>query len=315
MKIDLSVSFATVYGMSAPTEGIATGERFAVYREKQTIIGFTGKDGIVFWFVFEQLSQSVPLSQAPRFTAAHAEALCESVADVRVMPNLKFGALYANRTVDLKIAVEEGVAQTWNTDRAVIVGDAACKTTPAGGQGANQAIESCAVLMNEYVKTRKENGNSKTLPRGAIRSVLESYKEKRTKAAAVALQRSQLIAQALFCFPGQPTIMAKVMTSLSDEEWLGRAFMGLSDAPVLEHIDLTPRGELYAATVRKALANAKNGPPGPPGPPAGALTNNSKPDSSANMVKAGQQPNEVKGVNGINGSHLTNGANGLVKVS
>src|SRR5690349_17109474 len=122
--------------MSAPTEGIAPGERFAVYRENQTVIGFTGKDGIVFWFVFENLNHNVPLSQAPRYTEAEAEALCQSVAHTQVTPKLKFGEIYKNRVVAVKIGVEEGVAKGWHTDRAVIVGDAACKTTPAGGQGA-----------------------------------------------------------------------------------------------------------------------------------------------------------------------------------
>ncbi|PQE28748.1 bikaverin cluster-monooxygenase protein [Rutstroemia sp. NJR-2017a WRK4] len=57
------------------------------------------------------LGQNVPLSQAPRYTKAEAEALCQSVAHIQVTPKLKFGEIYKNRVVAVKIGVEEGVAK------------------------------------------------------------------------------------------------------------------------------------------------------------------------------------------------------------
>ncbi|KAF5855585.1 hypothetical protein ETB97_008961 [Aspergillus alliaceus] len=248
----IGIGFSTVYGMSAPTEGIAPGERFAVYREQETIIGFTGKDGIVFWFVFENLNNDIPLSHAPRYTEAEAEALCQAVAHVRVTPRLKFGDLFKNRVMAVKIAVEEGVAKRWHTDRAVIVGDAACKTTPAGGQGANQAIESCAVLVNKLMEARKASVPGEKLPREAIKTAFASYAQVRAQSAAMTLERSRMVCSALLCIPGPAAAMVKDMLKLSDEDWLLRAFMALSTAPVLEDVELTARGHLYNKAVKAA---------------------------------------------------------------
>ncbi|KAI1126484.1 FAD-dependent monooxygenase [Nemania abortiva] len=253
----MKVGFSTVYGMSAPTEGIAPGERFAVYREQETVIGFTGQDGIVFWFVFEALKDSVPLSRAPKYNEAEAEALCKTVAGVQVTPRLKFGDLFENRVTAVKIAIEEGIAQEWHTDRAVIVGDAACKTTPAGGQGANQAIESCAVLVNKLMEARKATMHGKKLSREAIKSVLSSYAQTRAQPADMILERSQMVCRALFCEPGKASAMVREMVKLSDEDWLLRAFMGLSTASILEDVELTARGHLYNQAVKAAQEETK----------------------------------------------------------
>ncbi|KAF4953247.1 hypothetical protein FSARC_12441 [Fusarium sarcochroum] len=248
----ISVGFSTVYGMSAPTEGIAPGERFAVYREQETVIGFTGKDGIVFWFVFENLNKDVPLSQALRYTEVDAEELCKTVFSVRVTPYLNFEDLYKNRIAAVKTPVEEGIATRWHTERAVIVGDAACKTTPAGGQGANQAIESCAVLVNKLMEARKASTSAEKLPHETIKSVLASYAQERAQSAATALNRSQTVCKALLCFPGPAAAMVKDMMKLNEDEWLLRAFMALSTAPVLKDVELTARGRQYNKAIKTA---------------------------------------------------------------
>lgn len=125
----MSTHFACVYGISSAVAGMDEGDSFFVFRKKENVIGFTGKDGAVFWFVHEDLGQAYPLSQRPRYTAADAEALCQSVAHLRVSSSLTFGDIYANRKVAVKVPLEEGVAQTWHSHRAVIVGDAAHKVT------------------------------------------------------------------------------------------------------------------------------------------------------------------------------------------
>lgn len=279
-KTGMSASFATVYGMSSPTKGIEEGERFALYRERETLIGFTGKDGVVFWFVFEQLGRTHSLSDSPRYTPEDAQTLCESLAHLQVTPSLKFGDLYNNRTVALKIAVEEGVAKRWNTDRVVIAGDAAHKVctlqcpqvlmnafipcytanqrtqmTPAGGQGANQAIESVAILVNHYMKALRIFPDGK-IPRDILYYILTLYSQERKKQSAVAVQRSKMVCEALFCGPGPAGAMVRDMLKMPDEEWLSRAFMALSEAPVIDDLGLTPRGLLYQKTMKSVRAGA-----------------------------------------------------------
>ncbi|CCD33699.1 hypothetical protein BofuT4_P066580.1 [Botrytis cinerea T4] len=121
------------------------------------------------------LGQNVPFSQVPRYTEAEAEALCQSVAYIQVTPKLKFGGIYKNRVVAVKTGVEEGVAKGWHTDRAIIVGDAACKALSAGGQGASQVIELCAVFVNSFMKARKACYPGEKLSSEPVKSILVSY--------------------------------------------------------------------------------------------------------------------------------------------
>ncbi|KAM0351779.1 hypothetical protein ACHAPU_002291 [Fusarium lateritium] len=240
----INVGFSTVYGISSPTKGISPGERFAVYRKGETVLGFTGKGGVIFWFVFENLNHYVPLSEAKRYTEADAEDLCKAAFPIQCTPSLNFEAIYNNRIAAMRTPVEEGIAKTWHTSRAVIVGDAACKTTPAGGQGANQAIEACTVLMNKLVETyRSEDRPS----RDVIESALASYAKAREQSAAMTMERSQMICNSLFCL--QDPAVLRDMINISEENFLLRAMMGFSTAPVLNDVELTARGHFYSSAV------------------------------------------------------------------
>ncbi|KAH6957228.1 FAD-dependent monooxygenase [Fusarium avenaceum] len=248
----INVGFSTVYGMSSPTKGIAPGERFAVYRKNEAVVGFTGKGGIIFWFVFENLNYYVPLSQAKRYTEADAEDPCKKVFEVQCTPSLNFDAIYKNRIVAMRTPVEEGIPSTWNTARSAIVGDAACKTTPAGGQGANQAMESCAVLINKLMEVYTSQDG---ISHDSFKVALASYAQEREQPAAMTMERSQMICNSLFCL--QDPAVLKDILNLSEDEFLLRAFMGLSNAPVLNDVELTARGQFYSTAVEAVKQEMK----------------------------------------------------------
>jgi FAD dependent monooxygenase len=123
----MGTNFSCVYGISPPMDGILEGDTLFVYRKDATVIIFTGRDGILFWFVLEDLGRVYPYADTPRYTPADADTLCRSVASVRLTPTILFRDVYANRIVALKVPLEEGMARTWHTDRMVLVGDAAHK--------------------------------------------------------------------------------------------------------------------------------------------------------------------------------------------
>jgi FAD dependent monooxygenase len=127
----MSTRFACVYGITPPMNGILEGDCFSVYREKASALSFTGKDGVVFWFVFEDLNETLPLSKSPRYKPADANAICQSVAHLRIAPTVLFGDIIAKQTMCTKTALEEGVAPVWHSSRTVIVGDAAHKVSPS----------------------------------------------------------------------------------------------------------------------------------------------------------------------------------------
>lgn len=123
----MSARFACVYGISPATPGMIEGDCFSVYREHSAVLGFTSKDGIVFWFVFEDMGRTIPLSSCPQYTEADVDAICQAVGQLQVSPTVRFEEVYARRTVAMKTNLEEGMAKRWNTSRTVIVGDAAHK--------------------------------------------------------------------------------------------------------------------------------------------------------------------------------------------
>jgi FAD dependent monooxygenase len=123
----MSTRFACVYGISQPTPGIEAGECFSTYRESAAFLGFTGKDGIIFWFVFEDLGETLVLSKTPRYTTADVDGVCESVAHFPIAPGVTCRDIFGNKKIAMKVALEEGVAKVWYTNRTVLVGDAAHK--------------------------------------------------------------------------------------------------------------------------------------------------------------------------------------------
>jgi FAD dependent monooxygenase len=188
IAVDFNAGFSTVYGMSSPTNGITPGEHFTIYRKCETVLGFTGKGAVIFWFVFKNLNHYVSLSQAERYTEADVEELCKKVFKVKYTPSLDFEAIYRNRIAAMRTPVEEGIATTWHTDRSVIVGNAACKTTPAGGHGATQAMESCAVSINKLMEVyRSQDGIS----HDSFKVALANYAQKREQSATITMERSR----------------------------------------------------------------------------------------------------------------------------
>jgi FAD dependent monooxygenase len=252
IAVDFNVGFFTVYGMSSPTNGIAPGERFAIYRQSETVLGFAGKGGVIFWFVFKHLNHYVPLSQAKRYTEADVEDFCKKFFKVKYTPSLNFEAIYRNRIAAMRTPVEEGIATTWHTDRSVIVGDAACKTTPAGGHSANQTMESCAVLINKLMEVyRSQDGIS----HDSFKVALANYAQEREQSATMTMERSQMICNSLFCL--QDPAVLKDSMNLSEHEFLLRAFMGLSTAPLLNDVELTTRGQFYSTAVEAVKQEIK----------------------------------------------------------
>jgi FAD dependent monooxygenase len=124
---DLSTRFSCVYGISTPLSRINEGDCFSAYRKNSSILIFTGKGGVIFCCVFQDLGQTFPFESTPRYAPEDVESACQNVASLRVLKTISFGDIYARRTVTKRTALEEGLADNWHHGRMVIVGDAAHK--------------------------------------------------------------------------------------------------------------------------------------------------------------------------------------------
>ncbi|KAI0004383.1 FAD-dependent monooxygenase [Xylariaceae sp. FL0662B] len=252
----MSVEFVSAFGVSSYTTGLPIGERWSVFNQKVVLNGFTGKDGVSFWFVFEHLGRRYPLSKSRRYTTADAEALCESVAHMKITPAVRFGDVYANRKQAIKLSLEEGVATKWHTHRAVIVGDAAHKMMPHGGQGANFALEDAAVLTNEIRRVLKASPNGK-LPRDALYNAFKSYAEQRAQRSAEAVESAAVTCNAQLLLSSEAEAYMQEIATISEEDHLSKSLMAFLDAPVFEDIELTARGHLYNDTMESLRMTAK----------------------------------------------------------
>ncbi|KAJ5618272.1 hypothetical protein N7528_006915 [Penicillium herquei] len=240
----MRTNFACVYGISSSVDGIGEGESFSVYRPGATILLFTGQNGTIFWFVFEDLGQEYGLSSAPRYTEKDVDTICTSVAHLQISPTVYFRDVYANRSVAMKVGLEEGVAPVWHPIRMVIVGDAAHKSTPNAAMGGNQAIESSTVLINELreVLNSHEIGS---LPSSALAAAFERYTHLRKPRASMIVQKAGAACRAQLYHDGAAAGIRKELPFLNDGDWLFRGFMGFSHAPTLDGLPLSSQGEFY----------------------------------------------------------------------
>ncbi|KID86997.1 FAD-dependent monooxygenase [Metarhizium guizhouense ARSEF 977] len=256
LKTDMSSPFTCTYGMSSATPGILPGDHFGTHRPNGGVLAFAGKAGTIFWFLFE--NQDPNTQQLPRYSAADADKACQLLADIRVMPEATFGDVDKNAIFKFKIPLQEGVAPIWHTHRSVLVGDAACKISPASGMGACQAIEMCAVLMDELVRARRGAFSRREgrISRQLMRSALERYHEIRRPVAVSMVAKAHLITQICLSTSGMPTAFGKQMRQPSEESFFSRAVENWKDSPIVEDLELTPRGRLCSEAIAKEMTQA-----------------------------------------------------------
>ncbi|KAE8313486.1 hypothetical protein BDV41DRAFT_588138 [Aspergillus transmontanensis] len=147
-KTGMTVEFACVFGISNPVEEVKSWDHVIRYNPGVTLFVFPGTDNGIFWLLFRKLDKRYTYPDAPRFTKEDAISTCESLADLAVWENIRFGDIWEQRRTFHMTALEEGLLRTWHYGRIACIGDSVSKMTPNQGQGANTAIEAAAGLTN-----------------------------------------------------------------------------------------------------------------------------------------------------------------------
>lgn len=127
-RLRMKTRFTCIFGMSPGISELQEGEAFAVYRKGTTVLAFTGKR-VIFWFVFKDLGQTLPLTCNPSYLKGDIEEICLSVRHLHLTPTVRFGDIYATRFSVQKTMLEEGIAENWHAKGMVIIGDAAHKVS------------------------------------------------------------------------------------------------------------------------------------------------------------------------------------------
>jgi FAD dependent monooxygenase len=114
-------------GLSTSVPGLSTGEQIIRSYDGFALFVFCGKDGEVGWFATEKLDQRYTYPERPGYTEEDAMAYCESMSDVNVWGDIKFGVVWKARTSFSHALVDEHVFSTWSYGRVVCVGDSVVK--------------------------------------------------------------------------------------------------------------------------------------------------------------------------------------------
>ncbi|RJE23607.1 hypothetical protein PHISCL_04063 [Aspergillus sclerotialis] len=240
IKKEMQAQFTCIFGMSPGMSELERGEAFAVYHKGATVLAFTGKR-VIFWFVFEDLGHTFPLSYNPSYDIADIEEVCQAVGHLHLTPTVKFGDIYANRSSVQKTTLEEGLAEHWHANRMVVVGDAAHKMVPHAAMGANQAIESAAALANELQKLGQVNEGWTT---ATIATALEKYTQARRDRVATVVSKAGAICRAQLCCPGHDQLV-KALPKLSFADWMTQSLFSFRGASRIESLPMTERGKYY----------------------------------------------------------------------
>ncbi|KAI1843270.1 hypothetical protein JX266_010624 [Neoarthrinium moseri] len=142
------------FGIAQNVPGWKGDEQHFVLGQRKCQLVMSGPGDRVYWFLFVQLPETKYGKNIPRYTKEDEAELVEEYFDLPITENITFGQVYAKRISSTLTPLHEVVYKKWFFKRVLILGDAAHKPNPIGGQGGNAAIESAAELVNAILDKR-----------------------------------------------------------------------------------------------------------------------------------------------------------------
>lgn len=120
----------------------------------------SGPQGRLYWFFFSQLPETKFGKAIPRYTDEDEAQFVKENAYRPITETVTFGQVYEKRISSTLTPLHEKVFEKWFFRPVFILGDAAHKPNPIGGQGGNNAIKSPASLVNVLLEMRDSRGGS-----------------------------------------------------------------------------------------------------------------------------------------------------------
>lgn len=165
-KKELDNKFEAIFGVSkisknADKEKLKTRMQWHIQKNLSYFLHIQPNDDVTWFLGFKNDdNNNVELN---KYKKEDIEDMKRKYSDLPTTHGCNFGEVLNNSKIAVKVNLEECLFEKWYYDRIVLIGDAAHKLLPFSGQGANQAIEDCAVLTNilyEYlIKNNNKNYN------------------------------------------------------------------------------------------------------------------------------------------------------------
>ncbi|KAJ5201507.1 uncharacterized protein N7498_006170 [Penicillium cinerascens] len=154
-KTTMISEYNCIFGIAPATPGLNPGEIHRTYGQGYSFLAVIGKEGRVWWFLFTKMSRKYNGSEIPRFKQSDMDEHVLPYLSTPVTRSVRFSEIYERAFFRNMLALEESLYKHWFYGRMVCIGDSVHKMTPNMGQGANSAIENCAMLANYLAKLTK----------------------------------------------------------------------------------------------------------------------------------------------------------------
>ncbi|SPO06962.1 related to hydroxylase [Cephalotrichum gorgonifer] len=232
------------FGIAQHVPGWVAGEQHLVTGRGRSQLVASGPDDKVYWFMFEKLPETKYDKDIPKFTKEDEAEFVRRNKDVPITESVTFGDVYGRRISSTLTPLHEVVYKKWFFRRIITLGDSAHKPNPLGGQGANGALESCAVLVNTILRTRERRGGALTgLTDEEVETIFTETQSTRHERAELILKRAH-DQQTLFAYesPWFSTLIFKIVQPLAGESHLLSSLAALfAGAAKLDGLPVPPR--------------------------------------------------------------------------
>ncbi|KAF9102638.1 hypothetical protein BGX27_010922 [Mortierella sp. AM989] len=204
-KKPLGYSTVCLVGQTRPLEPMTyeySDEKTCVYESilfndrPLLFAAFTTTEKTLCWmaleFLDEESSKKHDNFRSSDWGPEAAQAMCNEIRDLPAVRNLTMGDLIdaTPKEVICKVMLEEKMFETWTHGRTVLLGDACHKLHPAGGLGAQTAMNDAVVLAN-YISTLTSVRSEE------VEKALKAYKDERMPVAKTAWKASSEMANTL----------------------------------------------------------------------------------------------------------------------
>ena len=165
---------------------LTKGHYDVTYAKDYSTMVITGKEGRVFFFVFQKLDRVYKSHEIPKYTKADADAFAEEHLSVGIKPGVTFGDIWEKRVSYTLVPTEEAEYKKWTWGSVTCIGDGIHKITPNAGSGGNASIESAAAVAN--VLKELVDGNKSIHPtlEDVAKSLRKFQESREVRMAAIA---------------------------------------------------------------------------------------------------------------------------------
>jgi 2-polyprenyl-6-methoxyphenol hydroxylase-like FAD-dependent oxidoreductase len=122
-KNGLSAEYNCVFGIAEGVENLIPGELHRCWSKNTSNLTIVGKDGRVYFFLFDKLADRMYGDQIPKYRQDDVHEHIAKHLNMKIKDDMTFDDLWQKRTSYAYVPLEESQNENWTYDRFVCLGD------------------------------------------------------------------------------------------------------------------------------------------------------------------------------------------------